>query len=459
MIRYIYTTMLLFLVSLAAAQETFSLEQAIDYALENHPSIKMKQLDIQTADSDIKEFKSIGMPKVNGTLNYQYYFKQPLQPVEDFISPAVYGVLFQEQVLQPRELGPPEVFEFTFVQPHNLNGGLEASALLFDGSYLVGLKAARLYKELIEKEVNQTEQDIATAVMQAYMGILILEENQIVLQKNIDNLEKSLDDMKAMFAEGFIESLDVDRLQLSYDNLQTELKKVKGLTDISFNVLKFQMNYPMDRNIGITDKIENLAAVYATENIDLDEAIDFSQRAEYDVIQTGQALNRLDLDRNKKGYLPTVRAFANASQSLQRTNLFDGSEAGLLPTVVAGLGVNIPIYDGGEKSAKIQKVKLNIEKTDLQLDEFKRGVTLQVRNAKLAMKNAITSIENTKRSLEITQSIYDKTQIKFSEGVGSSVEISQAEASLYQAQAAYISALYDLVTARTDLNIALGKQI
>jgi len=91
--------MLLFLVSLAAAQETFSLEQAIDYALENHPSIKMKQLDIQTADSDIKEFKSIGMPKVNGTLNYQYYFKQPLQPVEDFISPSVYGVLLQEQVL------------------------------------------------------------------------------------------------------------------------------------------------------------------------------------------------------------------------------------------------------------------------------------------------------------------------------------------------------------------------
>ena len=149
MTRYIYTTILSFFMVSGFSQETFSLQEAIDYALSNHPAIKLKQLDIQTADSDIREFKSIGMPKVTGSINYQYYFKTPVQPVEDFISPAVYGVLFQEQVLEPRALGAPDVFEFSFFQPHNLTGGIEASALLFDGSYLVGLKAARLYKELV----------------------------------------------------------------------------------------------------------------------------------------------------------------------------------------------------------------------------------------------------------------------------------------------------------------------
>lgn len=448
---------LMMVTSIAFSQEAFTLQESIDYALGHSNSLKLKQKDISIAQADIKEFKSIGMPKVSGSVNYQYFFYVPQQPITDFISPSVYEVLFQENVLERRELGPPDVFELSFVQPHQLTGGIEASALVFDGSYLVGLKAAKLYKELVAKEVNATVQEIKSNVTKAYMAVLIAEENIEVIQNNIKTIEKSLNETKILFKEGFVESLDVDRLTLSYNNLYTELEKLKGLVTISKNILKFQMGMPIESNITLEEDIDILVDNYKLDNDKAEGTFDYSHRAEYDILSTTRALNQLDLSRNKKGYLPSVRLFANASQNLQRSNLFDGNEAGWLPSAAAGIGINIPIYDGGEKSARIQKARINIDKVDIQIDEFKRSMNMQVLNSRQALFNAQKTVENTKKALEINERIYEKTQIKFREGVGSSVELTQAEASLYQAQGSYINALYDLITARTDLDIALGS--
>ncbi len=438
-------------------QEEFSLEQAINFGIENSRNVQMKKMDMVAADADIKDVRSIGMPKLSGNVNYQYYFNVPAQPIADFITPSVYDVLFDEAVLERRDLGPPEISEISFFQPHNLSAGLEASVIVFDGSYLVGLKAAKLYKELVAKELDATEDEIKANITKAYMAVLIAEENKAVLENNIKTVVESLEDVRALYKEGFAESLDVDRLILSSNQLNTELEKILGLISISKNLLKFHMGYDINKDIKLIENLENIVGNYNLAEIDLKNEIDISERAEYDVMMTGQELNKLDLKRYKAGYLPSVRAFANAQGSLQRSNLFDNDEAGWIPQTAVGMGISIPIYDGGEKSAKIQKAKVNIDKTEMQIAEFKHTVTLQVQNARLAIINAQKTVANTKEALTINERIYNKAQIKFREGVGSSVEVTQAEASLYQAQGAYISALYDLVTAKADLDIAQGK--
>lgn len=440
------------------AQEKFTLDQAVDYALNNHNNLKSKQIDVLASEQQIKEFRSIGMPKVSGGVDYSYYFAVPAQPVEDFISPSVYGVLFAENVIPERDLGTPETFEFSFVQPNALTANIGANMILFDGGYLYGLKAAKLYRELIVKETEQTKQEIKSQVTKAYMSILIAEENKKVISQNIAVISKSLSDTKAIYENGFAESLDVDRLQLSLETLETEVASLDQVIQLSYNLLKFQMNYPLDKEIGVsttlTDMVNNLS--YDGKIIAVDSEIDFSNRTEFALLDKGQELNELDLKRNKAGYLPTASAFINLQESLQRRNLFDNDEVGWLPTAVAGVQIKIPIYDGGEKSAKIEQVKLNMEKTNLQRDDLKRGIRLQVRNAQLSLINARSRVGSRKKNLDLSQKIYDKTKIKFTEGVGSSLEVTQAEASLYEAQSNYINALYDLLIARTDLDIALG---
>lgn len=443
-------------ISNAIGQLSFSLDEAIAYGIENQNSIRMSDLEIANSESEIKEVKAIGMPQINGAVDYSYYFYVPKQPVQDFISPAVYQIL-EAEGLPTSTQGPTETFELAFVQPQQFNVGVSASMLVFDGSYLYAIKGAKLYRELIKKQKDATIDQIKASITKAYTSILIADENKKTLEANIKTLEKSLIEVKAMYDAGFMESLDVDRLQLSYDNLNIQVENIEGIIDLSKNLLKFQMGYPLDDEISLKEDINELILKFDAEIENNNIQIDPNLRAEYQLLNTTQDLNDLNLKRFKAGYLPNVGAFASFQESLQRTNLFDGEQTGFLPTGVVGLKINVPIYDGGEKSAKIQKVKLDIQKVDLQKSEFTRGMTLQAKNAQVAMANAKRNLTNRQKALVITESIYDRTKIKFKEGVGSSVEVTQAENILYQAQAEVISAMYDLLTAKVDLDISLGK--
>lgn len=438
--------------------QQFSAEEAISYALTNNPSLKSKMIEARTAEEDIKEVKAIGMPQVSGSIGYQYYPVVPQQPVEDFISPAVYGVLFQEGVLEPRQLADPEVFEFSFFQPNNLSANIQGNALIFDGSYIYALKGARLYRELISNQIKVSEVEVKAAVKKAYIAVLITEENLKMLEKNISTLEKSYSEVLATFKEGFAESLDVDRIQLSLDNLNNEKKKLTEVIKISKNFLKFQMGYPIEQDITLTESLD-VFLDEVDQALLLDQGIDFTKRAETSVLDSGDELNEINLKRYKASYLPSLRASVGVGANLQRQNLFDNDQAGWLPQVSVGLSANIPIYDGGDKKAKIAKVKLDMEKASLQRDQFESSVNLQVTNAKINFRNAKTTLDNVKRSLDINQRIYDKTKIKYDEGVGSSLEVTTAEGSLFQAQTTYINALYDLVLAKTELDIALGNDL
>lgn len=435
-------------------QKTFTLQEAIAYGLENSNAIKMGNIAVESANYDIKEVKSIGMPSVSGGIDYSYYFYVPLQPVQDFIGPTVYQILEAES-LATAPTGPPETFELGFVQPHALTAKVGVNQLIFDGSYLYAIKGAKLYKELSRKQMDATEQTIKADVTKAYLAVLIARENLVNIQDNIKTLTVSLSEVKAMYEAGFMESLDVDRLQLSFDELAIQEENITEFIKLSENLLKFQMGYPIDEDISLAETIEGLV-----EKFDAEAALAYelnpSQRAEFRLLEATQDLNNIDLKRNKAAYYPSVAGFASYQQSLQRQNLFDGDEVGFLPTGVVGLGINIPIYDGGEKSAKIQKVKLNMEKVELQKAEFERGMKLQVRNAESSYRNTKRMLANRKKALAMNESIYDRTKIKFKEGVGSSVEVTQAENSLYSAQNLYISALYDLLQAKVDLDIALG---
>lgn len=453
-------TVLLFLLSSISiySQSSYTLQEAIEYGLKNSKELQLTKLDIDNAEAQITEYKSIGMPQLNGSINYQYYIARPVNPVEDFITPSVYAVLEDEQVagVDPY-VGPPEIFEFTFFQKNNLSANLDASWLLFDGSYLLGLKGARMFRDLTKKAVDVKEEAIRANITKAYMNILIAEENKKTLANNINNIQKSLTESKAFYENGFLEKLDVDRIELSLENVSTEHEKITQLISLSYNLLKFQMNYPIGEEISIAEDLDQLINLLKVENVDLKEEIDYDQRAEYAQIEMGEALNQLNIDRLKKGYLPNLMARANVNESLQRENLFNNDEIGFIPQASVSLGINVPIFDGNLKKGQIQQAKIEQDRLAIQKHEFERAVELQVANSKLQYINAKKTLENRERSLAIIEGIYNKTQIKFKEGVGSSLEVTQAESQLFQAQANYINALYDLLITKTDLDISLGK--
>jgi outer membrane protein TolC len=438
------------------AQERFSLADAIDYALENHNAMRVATLNGEQAYWQFREAKAIGMPQLTAKVNYTYYYKRPVVPTQDFLTPAIFGILFDENIIEPRELGEPAFFDFGFIRRNQLFFGLSADALVFDGNYLKGLKVAKKFINLAKNRAILSEQQIRQQVIRAYQNVLVAERNVSIIEQNISNITRLLTETRAMYENGFVEELDVDRLVLSLDNLNTEKEKLSSLIEVGYNVLKYEMAYPMNEAIKVTDNLEDVVNTILLEvPLGRDSAAQY-ERPEIFLLEEAIDLDKADLDRIRQGYVPSISANISYDQSLQRDEFFNGNESGLIESGSIGLKANIPIYDGGDTKSKLEIKKIVLSKREYELEETRRAIHLQISNALTNFDNARSALNRSVKALELNEKIYDKTNIKYREGVGSSVELTQAEASLHQSQASYINALYELLVSKTDLDIATG---
>lgn len=435
--------LLITFISNAGAQEikSFSLEDAIKYALEN--SLEVRNADIGVADADqrIYENRALGLPTVSANFGFIHNFK-----LADFI---VQKGLFQ---------GMPVDGEFEKIPPlgaldNRTTATLDAQSLIFDWSYLTALKAARAYRTFSTEEKMQTIQAVKNQVRSAYLPPLILEESKKTLAKNISNLEKLLFETKELYKAGFVEQLDIDRLELSLANLNTELDNLDRQKEITYNVLKMAMNYPYDQPIEIADNIDLLLSEASTD--DLEGNISYSNRSEYRVATMGQTLNEINIDYIKATYYPNLVGFAQYQQVGQSLDFFNNNI--WTSQGYVGLTLNVPIYSGGGKKAQLQRAKLDLEKTKNQVRSLERLIWMEIGNARIGYKNALQRVADQERNLKLAQKIYDTTQIKYREGVGSSLEITTAEQSLFQSQQNVIQARYELLQAKVTLDQALGK--
>ncbi len=424
--------------------EEFSLSEAIGYAQAKSNSVRRAQLDIARAKADVQEYTAIGLPKVNGKVEYNYYIDLPTQliPNDAF---AIPGAPAPE----------PGFSEVQFGTRHSLTPSITVSTLVMDGSYFVGLKASKGLLEMTKRQADLTEYDIKYNVVQAYLQALLVEENKDVLLLNIENLEKIRFETNAFYENGMVERLDVDRLDLSLSNLQVQLDGLIRQMQLAKNVLKFQMNYPIQDSIVLTERLEDVLAL--VETADLQGDIQYDRRIETDILKRTIALNELNIKRFHMGYLPNLTAFFTHQQQLQRNDLFDNDAPGFFPITIIGATLNVPIFDGLDKAAKIKRARIDVAKFQLQLNDLERGIQLEVVNARGNYRNAKARLDNQDENLALAERILETTRIKYREGVGSSLEMTQAEQELYRTQANRLNALYDLVLAKSALDKALGK--
>jgi len=441
--KYKYLTLILCLFSIVNAKAQladtvahFSLQEAVDYAQRNQSSIQNAKIDEEIASNTVKQTIGIGLPQLNGNLNFNDFLTIPtnLLPGEFFGQPGTqvpvrFGVKYQSSF------------------------GLELNQLLFDGTYLVGLQASKTYKELSSKSLRRSRIETAVSVSKAYYSVLVSNEQLSLLDANLVRLKKSLNDTKALYANGFVEKIDVDRLTVLNNNLETERENVIRLLDLNVNLLKFQMGMSIQSKLTLKDTIAGLQVV---QTFAVSDTSSYKNRIEYSLLETQKKLNELDLKRYKSQFLPSMSAFGSTSQSLQSNNfgtLFDRS----FPATVIGFRLAVPIISGGIKLYQVRNAKLEILKTQNNLINLKNGISLEVEQAQTTYLNGLKSLENQNRNMELAQEVLRVTKIKYEQGVGSSIEVTSAETSLKEAQNNYINALYELLINRVNMDKALGK--
>lgn len=467
-----FNALMLIVVQVRGQSAAMSLSDCVSYALENHPNIKVAQLQVLDADWRVKENKATGLPQVSAGLSYNYFIQRGGLPSSalgfgasgpiDLTSAlpnfsaaqvgdlnGVFGGLFASD---------PDAKVF-FNSVHSASGTLSANQLIFNNSYLLAIKAARYYREYVNHQLDVSKQTVRNQVTDAYLPALLLSENLGILDKNISNLEKLFNETKAINKAGFAEQLDVDRLELSLANLRSERGSLARQREIVVSALKFTMGMPVATDLSPTDDLAKLLTAYA--DADLATPVNLMNRPEYVQLLKGRDLGVLQVDLYRKPWMPTVAGFVQWQGGLQG-GFGDKDSEGFdkwffIPSTLAGVSVSVPLYDGGGSKAKKQRAILQVETIEAQRKMLENAINLEVESARKQYANAAERVANQQKNLALAQRIYDTTQTKYKAGIGSSFEITQAESGLYAAQQSLMQAQYDLLTAKVAIRKALGQ--
>src|SRR6185436_2593807 len=320
-----------------------------------------------------------------------------------------------------------------------------------------GLKASKTYAELARKNYQQTKIETALQVSKAYYNVLVNAERMDLLNANVERIKKLRDDTKAFFDNGFVEKIDFDRMDITYNNIVTEKTKTEKLLELGKLLLKYQMGMDMNANLTLTDDLKNIKF---DESLPADQQTDYTKRIEYSVLQTTQRLQELDLKKNRVAYLPNLVLYGGLSTHAYRFDFdFFDSDKAWYPAAVVGATLSIPIFDGFQKNARIQQSKLNLKKIENNFKSLEQGISLEISTAKVNLQNSILSLETQRKNRELAEEVSRVSKIKYDQGVGSNLEVTTAETSLKEAETNYYSALFDALVAKVDYQKATGALI
>ncbi len=418
----------------------YSLQQAVDYAFKNSPSVLNSELDATSSVYRKRELLSVGYPQISSSVDFKDYINIPtsLLPAQFFGGPA------------------GSFIPVKFGTKYNATVGLSASQLVFSTDYFFGTKAAKQLVNLSTISITRTKSEVAAQVTKAYYGVLVSKERVKLLDANVVKLQKVFSDTKALNAQGFVEKIDVDRIEVTLNNLMSEKEKVDRLIQMSELLLKFQMGYKGSDNLILSDSLNMDSGKF--ENLGMKP--DISSRSELKLLETQGVMLDIDVKRLKWGALPTIAAYGALNYNAQRTefDLFDASKDWYNISLI-GATLNLNLFNGFQRYSRIQQAKIALTKNNNSITQFKMAAELEASMASITYNNALSSIQTQKRNLELAQSIFEVTQKKYTAGVGSNTELINAQTSIKEAETNYFGALYDLLIAKTDYLKATGALV
>ncbi|WP_188362917.1 TolC family protein [Flavobacterium orientale] len=430
------------------AQETkksysFSLQQAIDYALQYNYSAINSGRDIEAAKKKKWETTASGLPQINAGLDYQNNFKLQTQ--------AVSGNVFDP------DGDPNQISTFAFGTKHSMVARSTLSQLIFDGSYIVALQASKTYLQYYESSKKKTDLEVREMIINSYGNVLLAEENIAILEKNKATLDKTLFDTEQTFKNGLIEEENVEQLKITLSSINSSLNYTKRLKDISYNMLKINLGIELEEELSLTDKLENLTVsnldmALTGSSFEVENSIDYALSTNFVEQRT------LEMKLEKSKFLPSLSANLNFGYNAfgdqfefftQNQRWFNYSNL--------GVGLNVPIFSSFGKNAKVQQSKIALEQAQTQLTETEQRLKLQYQNAKSDYEYSVEQYFSSKENLSLAERIEKKQQVKFTEGLSTSFEFTDAQRQLYSAQQSYLQSMVDVISRKAALEKAIGK--
>ena len=415
--------------TLAYSQQTVTLKQAIEFALQNKADALKARLDITNADAKILEAKAGALPKVTGNANITY-----------------------NPIIQEIALGGQT---FKMGQPWVAVAGVQLQQALFNQQVFIGLKAAKSTKEFYQLNANLTEEQIIERVSNAYFQVFTAQEQKNTLESSYSSTEKVRNVIKSLYDNGLSKKIDLDRTNVNLTNIETNIKQSNNGITQAENALKFYMGMPIETKIQLVQ--EDMAV---TPHL-LDETVNTDERTEVKVLLKNKELLEYQKKATIANYYPTVNLTANYNwQGLgEKFPLTNGSSKGVMWSDYSaiGLGINIPIFNGFATKAKVQQNQIDIDKLEIDIKDTKLGLDQAYQNAKAQIENSLATLESQKANVKLAEDVLADTKSNYQYGLTTLTDLLDAENSLVQAKNNYTTAILDYKIAEVQYYKSKGE--
>jgi len=421
----------------AQEQTSFSILEAEEFGVQNNEKVLNVLLDLEAAEKKIWETTAMGLPQVSATGSFQNLVYIPTQVVD-------------ATVFNPNAQ-PGEIMTFQMGQKYNSSLTFNVSQLIFDGSYIVGLQFAKFYSKMAEMAITNTQNGIKAMVREAYYNVLVADKNLQLIDSAIVNTEQLWIEVKILQKNGFIKADEAMQLELAYNRIIATRQNALRQTEIARNLLKLQMGFDFDKQIVLTETLDQVIMSIEQANPVMQE-LDVSANSTYMMLDNQQQIDVFALQNERAKYLPSVGAFFTTSQTAYRNEFNFFANKPWYPTTIWGISVQIPIASGGQKVVRVQQAEIKLEQDKNNLDYMERTLTYTEMQLKAGFENAYQLMKIEQMNVELATKLYDNEVKRRDIGVGSGMVVTQLQTQLLTAQGGYIGSIMQMLGYKIQLD-------
>jgi outer membrane protein TolC len=416
------------LFGVTGAQEvlTLDLKAAKEHALNYNRTIKSSGLAVDKSQEALWATIATGLPQVNATTDYSNAMGAKISIQFDENLPAT------EIPIKPTS-----------------NFNLQLGQLLFNGSYIVGIQTAKLAQKLTEKNLEKTEQDVVSQVVESYYLVLISEESLKILQNNTENLLDIYRKTEPMVKVGIIEKVELDQLSVQVNSLDNAVRSAERQYEMAKNLLRVQLGVSAETELELIQSLSDFLPEDFLSGFESDFSPD--QNLDYQLVEVQEEMTEKQIRMQQAGYLPTVTGFYNYTEKILKP-AFDMS-----PKHMIGLQMNIPVFSSGERRSKVRQAKIDLETTRNNKALLEEQLDIRFRQLQFNLKNALEGYETQKKNVEVSREVYQNLKRKYEQGMISSLELTTADTNYLKAESDYLMSLLEVLQARNELNTLTGN--
>lgn len=437
--RWMLLVLAAFVTVVTTAQEPvqLNLKDALKYALEANQNARKAKLDVENSEYQIDEVRSQALPQINGTGGLTY---NPL--LQKSALPNLFG---------PNP-NPNETILVAFGQKWNANGGLSLTQNLFNKSVFTGLDAAKAAREFYRISQQLTEEQVLEQVATNYYQVLVQRQQVGVLDSTIRNSQRVQRILEGQYNNGLAKKIDVDRIAVNINNLQSQRQQLLNGVTLLENQLKFYMGMPINTPIIIPEaEVRSIQP----QAVAMGETINASDRTEVRLLRQQEDLLNYKMESIKAEYYPSLSLSGNYSyQGIGNSMpIGKGQAKGVNWFDVASVSLNlrIPIFNGGATKSRLKQTEVSIKKVEEDIANTKLGLDLAFENAKTQINNSIITLNAQRKNVQLAQEVFNNTQNNYNNGLASLTDLLNAETSLTEANNNYSSALLNYRVAEIQL--------